>query len=80
MEPKRIYILNGHPASSSLSRTLAEAYAEAAREAGHQVRLTHLHDLDFDPDFGFGGYEIQKPLEAGLEQVLGILSGASTWC
>jgi len=71
MNTKRIYILNGHPASNSLNRTLAEAYAEAAREAGHQVRLTHLHDLDFDPDFGFGGYENQKPLESGLEQVLG---------
>lgn len=70
MTPKRIYVLNGHPAESSLNRTLAEAYADAARRAGHDVRLTHLHDLDFDSDFGFGGYANTKPLEAGLEQVL----------
>jgi len=70
MTTKRIYILNGHPAESSLNRTLAESYAQAAQNAGHEVRLTHLHNISFDPDFGFGGYENQKPLEAELEQVL----------
>lgn len=70
MTPKRIYILNGHPAENSLNRTLAESYADAALNAGHEVRLTHLHDLAFDPDFGFGGYDTHKPLEAELEQVL----------
>ncbi len=71
MKPRRIFVLNGHPAATSLNRTLAEAYAEAARDSGHEVRLTHLHDLAFDPDYGFGGYENHKPLEAGLETVLG---------
>ena len=70
MTQKRIFILNGHPAENSLNRTLAETYAEAALQAGHEVRLTHLHDLNFDPDFGFGGYDKQKPLEPELEQVL----------
>lgn len=70
MQPKRIFVLNGHPAESSLNRTLAESYAEAARDAGHEVRITHLHDLQFDPDFGFGGYSQHKPLEPELEQVL----------
>ena len=70
MKPKRIYVLNGHPAESSLNRTLAEEYAQSARQAGHDVRLTHLHDLSFDPDYGFGGYTNHKPLEDGLEQVL----------
>jgi NAD(P)H dehydrogenase (quinone) len=70
MAPKRIYILNGHPAESSLNRTLAESYAQAAQDAGHEVRLTHLHNISFDPDFGYGGFDVQKPLEAGLEQVL----------
>lgn len=70
MESKRIYILNGHPAENSLNRTLAEAYAKAARLAGHKVKLTHLHDLKFDSDFEFGGYDNLKPLEPGLEEVL----------
>lgn len=70
MTSKRIFILNGHPAKSSLNRTLAESYAQAAHDAGHEVRLTHLHDLDFDADFEFGGYDNLKPLEPALEQVL----------
>ena len=70
MEPKRIFILNGHPAAASLNRALAESYTEAARMAGHEVRLTHLNDLDFDADYGFSGFVNQKPLEPAIEQVL----------
>tara|TARA_R110002124_G_scaffold70861_10_gene189834 strand:- start:2868 stop:3521 length:654 start_codon:yes stop_codon:yes gene_type:complete len=68
--PKRIFILNGHPAETSLNRALAEAYAAAARTAGHDVRLTHLRDMDFDPDYGFNGYAYSKPLEPDLETLL----------
>ena len=67
---KRIYILNGHPGKSSLSHSLTTAYADAAQSAGHEVRLTHLHDLAFDSDFGNGGYQNSKPLEPALDQVL----------
>jgi NAD(P)H dehydrogenase (quinone) len=70
MSSKRIYILNGHPAESSLNRALAEAYAAAARDAGHEVSLTHLHGLAFDPDFEFAGYSNPKSLEPALEQVM----------
>ena len=71
---KRIFILNGHPAEHSLSRTLVEAYADAARQAGHEVRVTHLHDLQFDGDFGWVNFEHPKPLEPALEQWLQDLS------
>ena len=67
---KRIYVLNGHPGETSLSRSLSLAYAEAALRADHEVRITHLHDLSFDSDFGEGGYQNTKPLEPVLEQVL----------
>ncbi len=67
MSAKRIFVLNGHPAETSLSRAFAETYAQAAQAAGHEVRTTHLHDLDFDIDFGFAGYAKHKPLEPGLE-------------
>ncbi len=70
MTQKRIFILNGHPAAESLTGSVAESYADAARRAGHHVRMTNLHDLQFDPDYGFGGYVNQKPLEPELEQVL----------
>lgn len=71
---KRIFIFNGHPAKNSLSRTLVEAYADAARQAGHEVRLTHLHDLSFDADFAWVDFEHPKPLEPELEQWLQDLS------
>ncbi|MEM7441181.1 MAG: NAD(P)H-dependent oxidoreductase, partial [Pseudomonadota bacterium] len=68
--PKRIFVLNGHPAETSLSRSFTEAYAAAAQEAGHDVRVTNIHDLEFDPDYGFGGYKNQKPLEPELDEVM----------
>lgn len=73
---KRVYVLNGHPAAQSLSGALAESYARGARGAGHEVRLTHLHDIRFDQDFGQASYRDTKPLEPCLERVLLDL----TWC
>ena len=70
MTTKRIFILNGHPGESSLSRKLAETYATAAINAGHEVRITHLHDLNFDSDFGQSGFSKTKPLEPDLEKSL----------
>lgn len=70
MHPKKILILDGHPAESSLSRTFAQTYADAARDKGHDVRLVHLSDLQFDHDFGQGNYHDFKPLEPVLEKVL----------
>lgn len=67
---KRIFVLNGHPAERSLTRALAETYAKAARDAGHEVRVANLHDLSFDSDFGRAGYAQPKPLEPDLEQTL----------
>lgn len=67
---KRIFVLNGHPGKTSLSRSLAVAYGNAATEAGHDVRISHLSDLAFDIDFGEGGYRTTKPLEPALEGLL----------
>ncbi|MEP4197666.1 MAG: NAD(P)H-dependent oxidoreductase [Aliishimia sp.] len=67
MPSKRIFVLNGHPAAVSLSKAISETYAQAARIAGHDVRIMHLHDLDFDMDYGFAGYTNNKPLEPDLE-------------
>lgn len=70
MSGKKIFILNGHPGENSLSRQFAETYATAAKDAGHDVRVSHLADLDFDDDFGQGNYENYKPLEPDLQKVL----------
>lgn len=74
--PERIFILNGHPGPTSITRQATERYATAAREAGHEVRMSHLHDIDFDPDRGKAGYDNPKPLEPVLEEALANLE----WC
>lgn len=70
MACKRIFILNGHPGETSLSRLFSDDYARAASQAGHDIRITHLHDLEFDPDFGGGGYKNNKPLEPAIRSVV----------
>lgn len=48
---KRVFVLDGHPDKdrSRFCHALAEAYAEAAREAGHEIRLLTLADADIHP-------------------------------
>jgi len=47
--PKKIIVLQGHPDSSvpHLCHALALAYADGAREAGHDVSVITVSDLDF---------------------------------
>jgi putative NADPH-quinone reductase len=47
--PKRIAIIQGHPdpAGNHLLNAMADAYAEAARSAGHEVRRIEVAQLDF---------------------------------
>lgn len=49
MDPKRILIVQGHPdpAGGHLLHTLAAAYAEGARSAGHTVQMLDVAALDF---------------------------------
>lgn len=76
MSGKRIYILNGHPAAKSLSKSFSETYAKAATAAGHEVRLQDISALSFDMDFERAGYGDVKPLEPDLERVLSDLEWA----
>lgn len=64
--PGKIILLNGHPAVSSLSRALADAYETGARQAGHDLRRLDLPEMVFDADFGQAGFRNAKPLEADL--------------
>ncbi|MBI2047931.1 MAG: NAD(P)H-dependent oxidoreductase [Parcubacteria group bacterium] len=60
MKPKKIFILSGHPdAGETLSRSIVEAYARGARENFHEVRVTHIGELRFDPILHKGYKEIQ---------------------
>lgn len=66
---KKILVLNGHPGTESLSGLFANAYVEEARAQGHDVRLTSISDISFDPDYGSGGYSDPKPLEPALQML-----------
>lgn len=47
--PRRLAIIQGHPdpAGKHFGHALADSYAQAAREAGHAVRLIEVARLDF---------------------------------
>ncbi len=65
-----IWVIDGHPQSGSLGSALAAKYAEGARQAGHEVRLTVLRELQFD---------YNTPQEA-LEPDLAAAQEALQWC
>lgn len=49
MSPRRILLILGHPDNTArhLCHLLADAYADGARSAGHEVRLLDVAALDF---------------------------------
>jgi putative NADPH-quinone reductase len=65
---KRILIINGNSKDHSLCHSLAEAYAQGARQSKHQVKLIHLSKLSFDAIFRSGYGQVQ-PLEPDLMQL-----------
>lgn len=77
MKSKKIFILLGHPDSGPepMSRQLTDAYEEAAKAAGHEVRRMNIFDLSFDPVL-HKGYRAIQELEADLKLVQENMS----WC
>lgn len=63
--PKKIFILIGNPDNDSLSVLLADAYAASAIKAGHEVRLTKIADMRFDPIL-HRGYKVIQQYEPDL--------------
>lgn len=64
---KRVMVLLGHPGQQSFCAALAERYVTAAQQAGHEVRLCRLADLQFNPILHEGYQQIQA-LEPDLQQ------------
>jgi putative NADPH-quinone reductase len=62
----KIYVLLGHPDHESFNGKIAETYAKAATQAGHEVRTQHLGQLQFDPIL-WKGYKLVQELEPDLK-------------
>jgi len=71
-----ILVINANPKSQSFGAALSRSYAEAARNAGREVRVVHLGELNFDPNLS-EGYDRPQPLEADLEALQRAISEAS---
>lgn len=76
MSTKKIIVLNGHPGETSLSKSLCDTYAASAKAKGHAVRFHDISAMQFDMDYGQGGYKNPKPLEPDLEAFLADLEWA----
>lgn len=61
----KIFVFVGNPDNDSLSGALAEAYAHGAQSAGHEVRLTRIGDMKFDPIL-HKGYKVIQPFEPDI--------------
>lgn len=70
MGGKRVLVLGGHSSGQSYGLALCEAYADSARQAGHEVRLLQLDRLKFDPIL-HDGYRVPQPLEPDLQAAQG---------
>lgn len=64
--PTRTLLILGHPSPDSFNAALADAYADAARQAGRELRRIDLHALKFDPIL-HGAYRGAQPLEPDLQ-------------
>lgn len=65
MGSKRVLVVWGQSSDGSYGASLAAAYVDAARQAGHTVRLLQLDQMQFDPIL-HQGYRVVQPLEPDL--------------
>ncbi len=64
---KKIFIFVGNPDNDSFSAALADAYAKGAKAAGHDVRLTRIADMKFDPIL-HKGYKVVQAYEPDISK------------
>ncbi len=63
----KILVLDGHPYAESYCAALAKEYYDGARVGEHNVIITHLRDLNFDPILKYG-YTKPTELENDLKK------------
>ncbi len=66
MKSKKIFIFVGHPSKTNpFCELLADSYKRGAEESGHEVRMTKLADMEFDPIL-HEGYKMRQAYEPDL--------------
>ena len=57
---KQVLIINANPNQNSFSSALAQHYFTGAKDAGAEVKLVNLTDLDFDPVYHPGTDQVME--------------------
>ncbi len=65
MNGRKIFVLLGHPDASGICGEMANAYEQAAQNAGHEVRRLNIGEMQFDPIL-HKGYRARQDLEPDL--------------
>jgi NAD(P)H dehydrogenase (quinone) len=73
--PKQILLILAHPQENSLCAALADAYAQGAQHASHDVQRLYLGRMQFDPLLHHGYAKIQ-PLEPDLAAAQAAIAAA----
>ena len=74
----KIFVLLGHPDSSSFNGQIVDAYCTAARKKGHEVRVQKLGEMQFDPIL-WKGYKIVQDLEPDLKKAQENIVWCNKW-
>ncbi|NHZ97020.1 NAD(P)H-dependent oxidoreductase [Massilia sp. CCM 8734] len=64
---KRVLVIAAHASDGTFGSALAQAYAQAAGQAGHEVRVLALDQIAFDPILHHG-YKVVQELEPDLKK------------
>ena len=53
-EMKKILLIDAHPDSNRLTRSLVDAYKRGALQSGYDIRTIIIRDMEFNPNLKFG--------------------------
>ncbi|WP_310621420.1 NAD(P)H-dependent oxidoreductase [Flexibacterium corallicola] len=76
---KKIFVLSAHMGEGRFGQALAQAYVDAARKHGADVRVMHVKDMVFEPNLVTGDFSSKAPLEEDILQFQENLKWCDHW-